>query len=66
MSDLPKWKNTEIFQKGSHCNEWSTQRKNTEIISPFLYIYFSFGYIITTYMHMCRATGEEDVRFKVL
>jgi cinnamyl-alcohol dehydrogenase len=35
-------------------------------LSPFFCIYFSFGYIITMYMHMCRATGEEDVRFKVL
>jgi len=25
MGDLPEWKNTKIFQKGSHCNEWPIQ-----------------------------------------
>jgi len=27
MGDLPRWKNTKIFQKESHCNEWSIQVK---------------------------------------
>ena len=27
MSNLPSWKNTRIFQKGSHCNGWPTQVK---------------------------------------
>ena len=31
MGDLPRWKNTKIFQKESHCNEWSIQvKKNTK------------------------------------
>jgi len=32
MGDLPKWKNTKIFQKGSHCVMGDLPRwKNTKI-----------------------------------